>query len=152
MRIVRAAPADLDRIDPLRRSLWPDAPIEELKARADDLTGPTPSYAVLIAQSEAGEAIGFAEVALRRDYVEGCDTSPAAFLEGIYTDPSHRQQGIARALVQEARLWGQERGVSDLGSNALLDNVESHAFHRAIGFSEMERVVYFHMPIMERAS
>jgi aminoglycoside 6'-N-acetyltransferase I len=29
----------------------------------------------------------------------------------------------------------------------LLDNSQSHAMHRAIGFSETERVIYFRKPL-----
>jgi aminoglycoside 6'-N-acetyltransferase I len=145
MRVTRAAPADLDLVDPLRRALWPDSPIEELKVRAPAMTGPAPSYAVLIAWSQDDRPAGFAEVALRSDYVNGCESSPVAFLEGIYVDAAHRRQGIARALVRAAQAWGRERGAAEFASDALLDNEASHAFHKAVGFAEMERVVYFRM-------
>jgi aminoglycoside 6'-N-acetyltransferase I len=147
MNVVEAKPADLDRIDSLRRALWPDSPIAELKARIPDMTAPQPRYLVLIALSDGGAPIGFAEVALRGDYVNGCDTSPVAFLEGIYVDPEHRQQGVARALVAAARDWARARGLAEFASDALIDNHASHAFHKAVGFAEAERVVYFHMSL-----
>ncbi len=49
----------------------------------------------------------------------------------------------ARALVETAAGWGRALGASEFASDALLDNVASHAFHRAIGFEETDRVVYF---------
>jgi len=151
MRIARAAPADLDSIDPLRRALWPDSPIEELKVRAQDMVADPPAYLVLVAHAEEGVPIGFAEVAVRRDYVNGCDSSPVAFLEGIYVDSAHRQQGVGRALVDEALRWARERGLAEFASDALIENHTSHAFHRAVGFAETERVVYFHRPVGEQA-
>ncbi len=45
---------------------------------------------------EDGVAIGFAEAALRRAGVNGCDTLNVAFLEGIWVQPQHRRRGIAR--------------------------------------------------------
>ncbi len=39
--------------------------------------------------------------------------------------------------------WAKERGLTELASDALLDNSVSHAAHKAIGFEETERVVYF---------
>ena len=93
MRIARLAPADLDSIDPLRRALWPDSPIEELKVRAPAMVADPPAYLVLVARSDEGVPIGFAEVAVRHDYVNGCDSSPVAFLEGIYVDAARRQRG-----------------------------------------------------------
>lgn len=142
--IRRAALADLDAIAPLRAALWPDSEMAELADRASDWTGDAPRYLVLIARAD-GEAAGFAEAALRTDYVNGCEGSPVAFLEGIYVDPAHRRAGIARALVAAVRDWAGERGVAEIASDALLDNAASHAFHRAIGFAETERVVYFRM-------
>ena len=90
---------------------------------------------------------GFAEVSLRSDYVNGCETSPVAFLEGIYVRPEHRRRGIGRALVAAVEQWGRERGCSELGSDALLDNHMSHRFHGGAGFEETERVVYFRKPL-----
>jgi aminoglycoside 6'-N-acetyltransferase I len=51
----------------------------------------------------------------------------------------------ARALCAAIAAWGRDQGCTELASDALEDNVQSHAFHRAIGFEETERVVYFRM-------
>lgn len=53
--------------------------------------------------------MGFANVALRNDYVEGCGTSPVAYLEAIYVDEEHRLSGYARELVKRCEDWGRER-------------------------------------------
>ncbi|WP_440978629.1 aminoglycoside 6'-N-acetyltransferase [Sphingomonas pseudosanguinis] len=87
--------------------------------------------------------IGFAEAAVRRDYVNGCDGSPVLFLEGVFVDPGHRRQGVAGALVAAVANWGRAQGCSEFASDAELDNTDSHAMHRALGFEETERVVYF---------
>ncbi len=50
---------------------------------------------------------------------------------------------MGRALAEAVGLWGKDRGCTEYASNALLDNVDSHNFHAAIGFAETERVVYF---------
>ncbi|HEX4301488.1 MAG TPA: aminoglycoside 6'-N-acetyltransferase [Rhizomicrobium sp.] len=99
--------------------------------------------ACFIARGADGAALGFAEVALRGDYVNGCETSPVGFLEAIYTVPAARQRGVARALSQAVEAWTLARGCTELGSDALLDNVDSHAMHGALGFAETERVVFF---------
>jgi len=39
--------------------------------------------------------------------------------------------------------WARERGCSELASDALLDNAASRAMHRALGFEETERAVFF---------
>jgi aminoglycoside 6'-N-acetyltransferase I len=39
--------------------------------------------------------------------------------------------------------WARALGFTELGSDALIDNLASHAFHAALGFEERERVVAF---------
>ena len=77
--------------------------------------------AVLLAVDADDLPIGFAEVALRRDYVNGCETSPVGFLGGIYVDPAHRLGGVARALCAEAERWSARRSLALIvGTNLLL--------------------------------
>lgn len=85
----------------------------------------------------------FAEAALRRDHVNGCETSPVAFLEGIFVRPVDQGSGIGRLLLRSVQSWALEQGVTELASDAHLENVASHAFHLALGFEESDRVVYF---------
>lgn len=96
-----------------------------------------------IAYDLVGMAIGFADVSLRWDYVNGCDTSPVAFLEGVYVEEEFRGQGVAAALIAEVTRWAISKGVSELASDADIANIDSHRMHAALGFEETERVVYF---------
>jgi aminoglycoside 6'-N-acetyltransferase I len=96
-----------------------------------------------IAREADGAALGFAEVTLRTDYVNGCETSPVGFLEAIYTVPAARRRGVARALSRAVEAWTLARGCTELGPDALLGNADSHAMHGALGFAETERVVFF---------
>lgn len=127
----------------MRMALWPHgARDEHLTEMASFLADPS-RYAQFVAYGEAGVPAGFAEAAVRTDYVNGTSTSPVAFLEGLYVDPSFRRRGVARALVDAVQRWGRDRGCEELASDALLDNDESRAMHRALGFEETEQVVYF---------
>lgn len=100
-------------------------------------------FAAFVARASDGAALGFAEGALRHDHVDGTSTSPVAFLEGIFVLPEARRRGIARQLVETLARWGREMGCREFASNALAENLDSHAFHRAAGFEETERVVFF---------
>ena len=104
-------------------------------------------FVQFIASSGSGEPLGFAEAAIRTDYVNGTETSPVAFLEGIYVVPEARRQGIAAELVDAVIDWGRDAGCRELASDALLDNETGHRAHRALGFEETERVVYFRKSI-----
>jgi aminoglycoside 6'-N-acetyltransferase I len=75
------------------------------------------------------------------DEVDECFTSPVAFLEGWYVDADVRRRGVGRALVAAAEAWARERGCREFASDAHLDNPESRAAHRALGFEESVPVV-----------
>lgn len=139
-----AAAADLRAWAALRMALWPDehdafGGVAEALQRED--------AANFLAFAGDGQAIGFADVTLRQDYVNGTDSSPVGFLEGWYVVPEWRGRGIGRALLREVREWTRAQGCSELASDALLDDAAAQAAHRACGFEETERVVYFRMPV-----
>ena len=132
MRIAPASPADAPEVQPLRRALSPD-----------DEGAPYEHELTLLARDDAGAAIGFAEASIRRDPVNGCETSPVGFLEGLFVTPAQRRHGIARALVDAVADWTRAQGLHELASDALLENEVGHAAHHAIGFAETERIVCF---------
>ncbi|WP_086619466.1 aminoglycoside 6'-N-acetyltransferase [Erythrobacter tepidarius] len=144
MRIRPAAPEDVPQWAALRAQLWPD---DDAATHAEDiaetfLSGDSDQVA-FVAENAQGGLVGFVEASIRRDYVDGCDTSPVAFGEGAFILPEARGMGVGRALVEAVAQWGRARGCTELASNALLDNIASHAFHEAVGFKETERVVFF---------
>jgi aminoglycoside 6'-N-acetyltransferase I len=126
-----------------RIALWPEDNRAAHLVDMARLCAEPARFAQFIAYSVQGEARGFIEVALRIDYVNGTESSPVGFVEGVYVVPEARRQGIARALVAGAERWALSRGCTEMASDALLDNHVSHATHLALGFQETERVVYF---------
>jgi aminoglycoside 6'-N-acetyltransferase I len=104
-------------------------------------------YAQFVAYSESNAAVGFVEAAIRTDHVNGTESSPVAFLEGLYVVPEARQQRVARALVGTVERWALDVGCRELASDALLENHVSHVVHRALGFDETEHVVFFRKPL-----
>jgi aminoglycoside 6'-N-acetyltransferase I len=126
----------------MRNSLWPGGRDEEHAADIARLLADPGDTLNLIARID-GVAAGFAEAALRHDYVNGCETSPVAFLEGIYTSPEFRNRGVARELVKAIEAWALRHGCTEFASDAAPENFASHAMHNALGFSETQRVVYF---------
>jgi aminoglycoside 6'-N-acetyltransferase I len=126
----------------MRQALWPEMTEEENASETQALTDKADTF-IRLAWSADDRPAGFVEVTLRVDYVNGCVTSPVAFLEGIYVEPWGRRQGVARALVGAVEAWAREKGCSELASDALLENGGSHRMHAGLGFEETERVVYF---------
>ena len=87
--------------------------------------------------------LGFIEVSTRSDYVNGTSSSPVGFVEGFFVTPAARRQGVARVLLQAGEEWARQRGCREMASDVLVDNATGHAAHRALGFEETDRVVYF---------
>jgi aminoglycoside 6'-N-acetyltransferase I len=141
MKIIDPANATDPNWLSLRSSLWPDGTeAEHLRYMADALDR---GHCVRVALAPDGSAVGFVEASRRVDYVNGTSTSPVAFLEGLYVTPSARRQGVARSLVDEVERWAAAQGCSELASDSPIENVTAHAAHRALGFQETEKVVYF---------
>lgn len=127
----------------LREQLWPDCSRERHLSQMSALLASPDRFAQFVEYDASNNAIGFVEVALRTDYVNGTTSSPVAFLEGIYVVPEARMLGVARRLLAEAQRWAIGAGCVELASDALVANADSHAMHRALGFQETERVVFF---------
>jgi len=130
----------------LRDGLWPQPRDLQLGEMAAIAAEPR-RYAAFVAYGHDREPVGFAEAALRTDYVNGAQSSPVAFLEGLYVAPRARRRGVGRALVGEVCRWARALGCREVASDALLGNEASQAVHRALGFAETERVVFYRMPL-----
>ena len=130
----------------LRDGLWPQPRDLQLGEMAAIAAEPR-RYAAFVAYGHDREPVGFAEAALRTDYVNGAQSSPVAFLEGLYVAPRARSRGIGRALVGEVCRWARALGCREVASDALVGNEASQAVHRALGFAETERVVFYRMPL-----
>lgn len=143
MRVLLIDANMIGRWEEMRIELWPDATIQAHRKEMKDCLANPERYVAFLCEDDAGVSAGFAEVALRIDYVNGCETSPVAFLEGIFVTPSHRRRGVAQALVTAVERWAMSRGCSELASDTDLSNLASQSLHLQLGFAETERVVYF---------
>ncbi|WP_248921027.1 aminoglycoside 6'-N-acetyltransferase [Pseudomonas entomophila] len=131
----------------LRSALWPDSAAAEHLAEMADIARRPDTFVALLAYDEQGRALGLAEASVRHDYVNGSNTSPVAYLEGIFVESARRGQGIARQLIAAVERWAAGKGCRELASDAALDNLGSQHMHAALGFAETERVVYFLKPV-----
>lgn len=150
MRIERCTAQTLGDWAALRQALWPQDTEREHRAEAEALLGQPERAVAFLARTAGGRAAGFAEATLRRDYVNGCVTSPVAFLEGIYVRPDDRNRGVARLLCEAVEAWAVERGCAEFASDVELHNTGSQRMHVALGFEETERVVYYRKPLRGR--
>lgn len=141
MNVRRADAADLDAVTALALELWPDHEYEELwQEMAGIMAGSEAAFFLL---EEADEPMGFAQCQLRHDYVEGTETSPVGYLEGIYVRPQAQGQGGARLLLKACESWAASWGCTEFASDCELDNTGSLAFHLKMGFEEASRNIHF---------
>src|SRR3954471_19925128 len=135
MKVEQTTAATVGEWAELRAELWPHASPPDLEREASALLTERRAAAFLL-RVDAGRAAGFAEATLRVDYVNGCSTSPVAFLEGIYVRAGWRRRGAARLLLGVVERWAREEGCRELASDTEIDNVTSQAMHHALGFAE----------------
>ncbi|WP_244244586.1 aminoglycoside 6'-N-acetyltransferase [Marinilactibacillus kalidii] len=121
----------------LIKSLWPTAK-ETVYTKKINL-----SNEQLFLYYSKGQAMGFAQVSLRNDYVEGTASSPVGYLEGIYVLPNMRRKNIAFELLQACEHWAIGNGCSEFASDCTLDNQLSENFHLASGFEEVGQIRHF---------
>ena len=125
----------------LALELWPDAVFEEEYEQFAGLIESENDRCYLAREGE--EYVGFVHVSIRREYVEGADDLPVAYVEGIYVRPMYQKQGIARQLMAASEAWARQKGITQMASDTPADNAASIDFHTKLGFAEAERIVCF---------
>ena len=141
MTVRKAEAKDLPILGELACGLWPHHTPDAMRAEmAETLEMPDAAFFLAFAEKTA---VGFAQCQLRRDYVEGTDSSPVGYLEGIYVLPGHRRQGIAKALLSACESWAKSMGCREFASDCELTNKDSLRFHLNVGFREANRIICF---------
>ena len=141
IRIIRALDGDAALLGKMASLLWPEHRPQDLAGEFEELLS-SREMAAFIAYEEQ-LPVGFAQCQLRHDYVEGTDSSPVGYLEGLFVKPSHRRRGIAKMLVQACEDWAREQNCFEFASECELDNNVSRQFHLRAGFLEANQIVCF---------
>lgn len=141
MIINKANVDDAKAIAELAIQMWKSNTIEGLTEEFNDHIN-RESCAVFLAVSD-GCAIGFAQCGLRHDYVEGTDTSPVGYLEGIFVAEEYRNKGVAKDMLGACQKWAKTQGCTEFASDCELVNEDSLRFHLKMGFEEANRIICF---------
>jgi len=139
--IRKATASDLYAVSALAEQLWSGHADGELVGEMEALLRNENCAVFLFCNDEV--PVGFAQCQLRSDYVEGTESSPVGYLEGIYVAASYRHKGIARALLQACEGWARLQGCREFASDCELENTDSLLFHLNVGFTEANRVICF---------
>ena len=122
-------------------ALWPDYSktdlAKELRAIAKSKRQTT------FIAIDGSKYIGFINISLRHEHVEGSKSSPVGYSEGIYIKPPYRKQGVASQLLKMGEIWATGKGAKEMASDTWLWNKDSRTFHKKLGFKETEKIVHF---------
>ena len=125
----------------LANKLFPDYSKKQLKMDLQHAINAANQETFFAVEDE--RLLGFVNVSIRKDYVEGATSSPVGYLEALYIIPQSRMEGIAKQLCQQAENWAKTQGCSQMGSDTWLTNSNSRAFHLKIGFKEEDILVHY---------
>ncbi len=142
MNYTEVTPEDCAEWVVLALALWPYETEQDMR----DLflkRIPSEKDKTILCRNEHGEAIGFIDLSIREEYVEGSSGSPVGYVEGIYVKPEYRFKGVARELLRLGEEWSRAQGCTEYGSDTEIENVESQAFHLRAGFEAAHTIVHF---------
>ena len=132
---------DLPKLTELALELWPDNAADKMYYDLGKIMMAGESVFFLAYAEE--KPVGFAQCQLRHDYVEGTDTSPVGYLEGLFVKEAARQQGFAGKLLKACEDWARSEGCVEFASKCHIDDVDGLAFHLKLGFKEAGRIICF---------
>lgn len=139
--IKQATQKDVPILAKLAIQMWNDNTLSGLESEFADIIG-SENAACFIKYVE-DKPVGFAQCQLRYDYVEGTETSPVGYLEGIFIQEEFRHMGFAKELLQKCEKWASGKKCSEFASDCELNNIDSIKFHLAMGFDEVNRIICF---------
>ncbi|MEG0292817.1 aminoglycoside 6'-N-acetyltransferase [Enterococcus sp.] len=139
--IRQASLTEITLVATLAQELWPENTVASLEAEMrESLKNSDTAFFLYYTDNQA---VAFSHVQLRHDYVEGTDSSPVGYLEGIYVREALRKQGIAGQLLTACQTWATQQGCTEFASDCELTNDESLRFHLSHGFIEANRIICF---------
>lgn len=106
-----------------------------------------PGDAVLVAESEAGEVIGWIHVT----GVHGLELPPYALIVGLVVHEDHRGRGIGETLVESAAEWARRNGYETLRVRSNTVRVRTHAFYERLGFTRQKTQVSLVRTLADRS-
>lgn len=121
--------------------LWPEHTLDDLICEFKKIIEDKNSQVFLACNK--GKFVGFVHCSLRFDYVEGTNSSPVGYLEGIFVKEEYRSKGVGKELLNHCEKWAKMKGAMEFASDCELTNLDSLRFHLNIGFREANRIICF---------
>lgn len=145
--IRKATVEDAEKVASLAIHMWKSHTIEELAQEFSDYIIKESGIVFLAMEDEC--TVGFAQCGLRHDYVEGTDSNPVGYLEGIFVVEEYRKRGFAKNMLKACQEWAKQQGCMEFASDCELVNEDSLKFHLKMGFEEANRIICFTKKLMD---
>ena len=139
--IRKASKNDIRIIADLAVLMWDNNSVDELTDEFSDIL--SKDDAQIFLKYEDDTPVGFAQCQLRYDYVEGTETTPVGYLEGIFIMEGYRNRGYAKELLNKCEMWAKDKGCKEFASDCEIDNDISFRFHKDMNFTEANRIICF---------
>ncbi len=139
--IKQAEVGDSRFVAELAMLLWPDNEINDLEKEMTEYM--VSDKGVVFISFIKNVQVGFAQCGLRYDYVEGTESSPVGYLEGVFVKAEYRKKGIGKKLIHQCEEWAKKKGCREFASDCELTNTDSLKFHLRLGFEEANRIICF---------
>ena len=139
--IRKATIADARVLAELAVQMWDRHTVDELEADFSEILAD--ERAAFFIKVAPDAPVGFSQCGLRTDYVEGTESSPVGYLEGIFVKADYRKSGYAKELLLACEQWAKSMGCTEFASDCELENAGSLQFHMAMGFQEANRIICF---------
>ena len=107
--IKRATKEDAAVLASLAIQMWTDNDPDELTEEFRQLT--ENMDAACFIKYIGSKPVAFAQCQLRHDYVEGTDSLPVGYLEGIFVSERYRRKGYAAELPEDVKQYDPEADI-----------------------------------------
>ena len=142
MIIREATEKDMEHWSEMRTALWPDTNDAHVSEINEYFTGSSIDIVQVYVAEVGAEIVGFIELNIR-NFAEGSRNPKLPYVEAWYIKPAYQGKGYGKQLIQQAEQWAVAQGYSELASDTEIDNQQSIAIHKHLGFKETERIVCF---------
>ena len=133
MRIRAAKKADAAALAQLANELehptTPEQVAERFSAASQQNT-----YALVVAELQTGEPVGFMELVVERLI----DAEPRVNVAGLVVRTTHRGLGIGRILMAYAEKWAAEGGCRIVHLRSNVKRAGAHAFYERLGYEHFK--------------
>jgi ribosomal protein S18 acetylase RimI-like enzyme len=94
-------------------------------------SGNTPLWFVTIPNGNRAKKIACLWLGIAIDQATGI-RHPNIFL--VYVEPTHRRQGIGRALMEHAQAWAKAQGYTQIGLQVFISNQPAIDLYQQLGY------------------